>query len=189
MCNENKEVCSACGRAGISCCERGTCVCAPSDFNNDIEEMKRALESSKYSIFLQGFTPDCLSGYSQKTLDFSFIEKSADKVFGIMPRTTDRPVLDLWFGIGKEPSSHCVFWTREKGCELPYEKRPRSGREMRPIKQCGKKGFEKESKRYIEYTRKWIVEEWKPYHQFLVDMAISYYDKNWCLNQIFKLVL
>lgn len=174
---ENKEICSECkGR----CCQKNACDCSPEDFDNDIQKMEEALKSGKYAIDFARTTANAFVYESwYLTLDVNHILKASDEVFYIRPRNQERPIVDIIHD--KEIEGPCIFWTYEKGCELPYEKRPKFGRAIIPINP----GLCKD----IYPVRERIIFEWTPYKKQLFELVKKFFPDDWELYKKFNFKL
>lgn len=174
------EICRAC--KGI-CCQRNACDNAPSDFDNDISLIEKALESGYYAIDFarksaQSFITTS-SGYL--TLDVENIIKSTNETLYVRPRNKNRPIVDIIHSEAIE--GPCIFWSLEKGCSLSYEDRPLFGRALIPIDA----GFTKLCKSV--YPQTMLITQWKPYIRPLFELAKKFFPKNWEPYKEFKFQL
>lgn len=174
----NTNICSKCKG---KCCQRCACDNVPSDFNNDISLIKKALDSEYYTIDFARKSPYSFvttkAGYL--TLDIKEILQADDETLYVRPRNKDRPIVDILHD--KEIEGPCIFWSIEKGCALSYENRPMFGRTLIPSSTGSCKN--------VYYTRNLLIEYWKPYTEELYELAKQYFPKDWELYKRFNFKL
>ena len=110
--NTQYDLCKFCGG---ECCQRNACDCSPADFDNDVEKMRKALESGKYSIDFSRKNADsfiCANGMT--ILDTERVKEQPIEFFYIRPKNVNRPVVDIIHREEKE--GPCIFWSKESGC-------------------------------------------------------------------------
>lgn len=165
---ENKSACKECGG---KCCQRTACEASPYDFDCDRNKMVALLETGNYAIDL------VLDQYHRifkvqgntLTINTDFLLHSHEATLFIRPRNQGKPIVDL-IHIGNDYSP-CIFWSRENGCKLPYEERPKYGRAIVAIAPgiCEN----------VYNTRMMLLKEWYEYNEFLYHMAKRYFDDAW----------
>ena len=167
---KNYEMCKFCGG---SCCKRNACDCSPEDFDNDVNKMREALLTGKYTIDLSRQDADAfVVEYNQIYLDENMGKRIPSQFFYLRPRNIGRPIVDI---IHKEEvEGPCIFWSQEKGCALTYEKRPKGGRTLIPMLGPGKIPF-----CVGQYEKREMIADWKPYTDALVSLAKEFFDPNW----------
>lgn len=172
--NTNYELCALCGG---HCCQRNACDCSPKDFQNDLEEMRKALEGGKYSIdYSRNGADEFICTQKEIILFKERVLHSKDGFFYIRPKNIGRPTVDI---IHKEKSEGpCIFWSIEKGCELSYKERPVGGRTLIPFPELECLG---------QYTRDIMWIEWRPFTEALIEIAKELWDYNWYLYKELKL--
>ena len=158
---ENRTICAVCGG---ECCQKMACSCSPKDFDNDCNKMEEALKSGHYSIDLHrcDLGVFAMNPYGVIRIKLGQIMSHPNGCLYIRARNVNRPIVD--FIHEKDEEGPCIFWNPERGCSLPYEKRPHHGRNMIPniFFECDSVYGEK----FLEVLDK----EWKPYTQFLYEM-------------------
>ena len=70
---KNYEMCKFCGG---SCCKRNACDCSPEDFDNDVNKMREALLTGKYTIDFSRQDADAfVVEYNQIYLDVNMVKR------------------------------------------------------------------------------------------------------------------
>ncbi len=165
----NTELCQECGGA---CCQKCACDSMPSDFDNDIECIKRALSSGKYTIDFARRTTDAFVVEGRVlTLDIEHIISTPEEALYVRPRNQHRPIVDIIHT--PQDEGPCVFWSLEKGCELPYEKRPFFGRALLPIAPNFCMSI------FHGKAREMLETAWSPYARELYELAKIYFPDDW----------
>lgn len=168
--NCNYTICKACGGR---CCKRNACDCSPQDFGNDVNKMRKALESGKYSIdFSRKDATSFIKENTRIILDTDKVRKNPIEFFYIRPKNINRPIVD--FIHREENEGPCIFWNKDTGCSLEYKDKPKGGRTMIPFPavDC-----------IYQYNDVLMAMDWKPFFEDLLVMAKEYFDKEWILYQ------
>lgn len=174
-CNTNYPMCAMCGG---KCCKRNACDCSPKDFDNDIEKMRKALESGKYSIDFSRTTSNSFSiGRFETVLISERVIRAEAEFFYVRPKNVGRPTVDIIHDKDRDEGP-CIFWDKEKGCSLSYEEKPMGGRTLVPIMPDMCMG---------QYNTAMMLIEWKPFTKQLVELAKKFFDPTWPIYQQFNL--
>lgn len=173
----------ACRFCKGKCCQKAPCNNAPSDFGYDRSLMEKALESGNYGIDLarNEHYAFVFESSGHLTLSLQYLLDSKTDALYMRPRCKDRPAVDIIHDPDADEGP-CVFWSLEKGCALSYEDRPMFGRTLIP------------SPLGPEYcvptlVKKDLIRLWKPYTEFLYEMATKLFPHDWRIYQIFKFEL
>ncbi len=171
--NCNYELCKQCGGR---CCKRNACDCSPEDFDNDVNKIRLAIQSGNYTIDFTRFAADSfVITLDQVYLDTRRVMTNPYEAFFIRPKNIGRPIVDL---IHKtEDEGPCIFWNKDTGCPLKYEKRPKGGRTLVPFlgNNC-----------IAQYDKIQLIADWRPFTGFLIELAKEYFDENWVIYREFN---
>ncbi len=154
---EDAEVCRACG--GI-CCKSNGCSLSPEDMLREIAEWEAgqaggktgSADPTKMQIEKWLMAGNCaIDSFSGKEGTCYFI-RMRHKCFTF---------------IGVDAMGECIALT-DRGCSLPFEKRPRGGRylEGRADRHC-----------LQHYTREQMIEDWMPYQKQLREIWDGWHDR------------
>lgn len=172
--NTNYELCKTCGG---ECCKRHACDCSPEDFGKDIKKMREAIESGNYSIdFSREGSDSFIMSRNETILSTKKVIESKKEFFYIRPKNSGRPTVDIVHEENDE--GPCIFWSKEKGCSLSYEERPKGGRTLIPGL-C----------MFPQYTRELMRIEWIPFTEELSKLAIEFFDSTWPLYKQLNLTI
>jgi hypothetical protein len=136
--NENKVICSACNG---KCCRNMGCHCSPEDIGEiTFETILEFINTGNFSI-------DWWEG--------DVLDKNRDKTYYLRARNIDAGTIDPSWG------GRCKLLT-PTGCLLPFEKRPKGGRAVTPVKTFDCKG---------DYSKKECCVDWYPYQNILDEVV------------------
>ena len=171
--NCNYELCKQCGGR---CCKRNACDCSPEDFECDVNKMRLAIQSGNYTIDFTRMTANSfVITPTQVYLDTKRVLVNPLECFFIRPKNVGRPIVDLIHTV--EDEGPCIFWNENTGCPLKYEKRPKGGRTLVPFW---------ENNCISQYDKFDLIKEWKPFTEFLIELAKEYFDKDWVMYREFN---
>ncbi len=141
---QNPELCKECGG---ECCKRCGCMFSPDDFDDlSYEAMKKEIGKGHITLELIDGEYICRPGF----------------YYALRMRNINAPIVEDCFGYrGRSP---CIL-LGEKGCKLPYSKRPSEGRLMWPIKIGGTYLCES------NYDARDATLEWVKYQPLLRNLA------------------
>lgn len=129
---ENNESVEACKKCGGRCCKRNPGICHPRDFEDNWENMVKAIECGKY------------------TIDSWDDDWGDNDIYYIRPTIKGRVGEVPHYSYGGE----CIFLTN-KGCELKFENRPLGCRMLKVRVEGDKIKCDQEWKNY-DYAMQWI---------------------------------
>lgn len=160
---------SLCKQCGGKCCKKNACDCSPDDFDNNIEKMRQALKSGNYTIdFSREDASSFIFENNEIILETERVRKNPMEFFYIRPKNINRPIVD--FIHTEDIEGPCIFWNKDNGCPFEYKKRPKGGRTMVPFS---------EGNCIMQYNKVFMIREWKPYEEELIQMVKEFYDSNW----------
>lgn len=145
---ESEEICRACG--GV-CCKSNGCSLSPEDMLRELTAYSAGeAELSQIEEWLQ--QSECAIDSFTGKKGLCYYVRMRHKCFTF---------------IGVDAMGECIALT-ERGCCLPYDRRPRGGRylEGRSDRHCRQ-----------HYTREQMEEDWEPYQQLLGDIWNRWHDR------------
>ena len=157
---ENKKLCSICRG---QCCKHGGCELSPSDFKEGVtyETIKARIERGLISI-------DWWEGNVFEDIEDSpYRSENINRCLFLRMRHKGASVVDPSFG------GECVALT-EKGCSLPYDERPKGGRELIPDIEI-KKDYLKLNC-HSDWSKKDSAIEWFEYREILHRLLTEYFN-------------
>lgn len=180
---ENSEMCKYC-TPGCRCCESSGCAYSPEDFyvfahefskEDRIKYLKHFIKRGKTSFSHRCLTSktgaiDLVNAVHNLDLNLNnyvSLEKllAGEGALFLRVRNKNYPIVDVVNG--DDEVGPCILWDKDKGCPLPFNKRPKGARQLRPKMEINGKCIQ-------NYTELQAAIDWYPYQDILFEVYKSF---------------